>query len=576
VTDAWTDELFHQAPCGYLVTQDDESITAVNDTFLHWSGYSRDSLVGSSWTDLLPVGDRILYSTHGQPLLTMTGAVTELAIEILTADGARRPALLNAMRRPAQGDEPAQVRIIVFSARERRRYEKELLAARRSAQQSEAQRAEAEAGLQHLVVHDSLTGLLNRAGLQQHLETVFAAEPASWAGLSLLFVDLDHFKAINDSLGHAAGDDLIKIVAQRLHSAVRQPSTIARLAGDEFVVMQTVRETTELVTLAERLLEVLSAPVAIDGIEIVPSASIGAAMSAATDTAEQLLRHADIAMYRAKSAGRNTWHLHDPQVSDPATNRLKVIGELRSGVEHGELRVHYQPRVDLRSGRTHSAEALVRWQHPTRGLLAPHHFIDIAEESGLIRRLGARVLDEAVSQVVRWNADVAPGDRLEIAVNLSPRQLTDPNLVALVTETLQRHDLDPALLTLEITETALMADPDGAMQCLHALNALGVLLAVDDFGTGYSSLTYLKRFPIQELKIDQSFVAGLGTDIGDTAIVASCVQLAHAVGVRAVAEGVETEDQRAALVEMGCDLAQGYLFGPPSPAPEFAALVLQP
>lgn len=295
----------------------------------------------------------------------------------------------------------------------------------------------------------------------------------------------------------------------------------------------------------------------------------GAAMSGDSDTPEQLLRHADIAMYKAKSLGRNTWHLHDSHVVDPAAGKLRIIGELRHGIDRAELRVHYQPRIELSSGRVHSAEALVRWQHPVRGLLQPVQFVDIAEESGLIRKLGAWVLDEAVRQAVRGHAAQPHQTPLEMAVNLSLRQLSDPNMVTIVTDILARHSLDPALLTLEITETALMADPDAALRSLGALKTLGVVLAVDDFGTGYSSLTYLKRFPVDELKIDRSFVAGLGTDTGDTAIVASCVQLAHAVGVRAVAEGVETDVQRRALIEMGCDLAQGFYYGRPETPERF-------
>ncbi|WP_111768491.1 sensor domain-containing phosphodiesterase [Nakamurella deserti] len=562
------DRLFHDAPCGYLVTTDDGCIQAVNDTFVRWSGRAREDLIGTPVGRLFPIGDRILYATHCQPMLEMVGVVAEIAVEVVTAGGARRAALLSAARTPATDDTPASVRVVIFSAHERRRYEKELLAARRAAEQSEAQRADAEAGLQHLALHDSLTGLLNRAGLTAHLDRLFAAPPDTRMGLALLFVDLDHFKAINDSLGHAAGDELIVTVARRLTASVRG-SAISRLAGDEFVVLEKVRDTTEVVTVAQRLLELLNAPVTIDGIEIVPSASIGVALTEPDDTPDRLLRHADIAMYRAKSLGRNTWHLHDPLKVDPATGRLRVIGELRHGIERGELRVHYQPRIDLGTGQVHSAEALVRWQHPTRGLLSPDQFVDIAEESGLIRRLGARVLDEAVGQATRWRAAHPQRPPLEIAVNLSPRQLTDPALQSVVTEILARHRFDPALLTLEITETALMADPDAALAALSALKRLGVLLAVDDFGTGYSSFTYLKRFPVDELKIDRSFVAGLGTDTGDTAIVASCIQLAHAVGIRAVAEGVETDGQYRALVEMGCDYAQGYHFGRPVPPERF-------
>ena len=550
--------LYQQAPCGYLVTADDGTITGVNDTFLSWTGHPREDLMGTRLQQLLPDGDRILFATHCTPQLSVTGAVAEIAVDVVGADGTRRAALLSAARTPATDSSPAAVRVIIFSAHERRQYERELVEALRRAEESDARRASAEAHLQHLALHDPLTGLPNRAGLTLQLEATFA-EPS--ARPVALFVDLDHFKAVNDSLGHAAGDELLIVVAERLRSAVRDTATIARLAGDEFVVLDALGDAEHATTMAERLLEVLTAPVVLQGLEIMVSASIGAAVADGEETPERLLRHADIAMYRAKSRGRNCWELHDPASTDPAADRLLLLGELRRGIDSSELRLHYQPRMDLRTGRAAGVEALVRWAHPVRGLLPPAEFIEVAEESGLVRQLGAWVLNEAVAQAARWQ-DV-DGLSLEMAVNLSPRQLADPELLGVVTAALTRHSLDPAALTLEITETALMDDPDAALTTLTALEALGVGLAVDDFGTGYASLTYLKRFPVDELKIDRSFVAGLGTDRGDSAIVTSCVQLAHAVGIRAVAEGVETDTQRLALLDLHCDFAQGYYYAPP-------------
>jgi EAL domain-containing protein (putative c-di-GMP-specific phosphodiesterase class I) len=248
-------------------------------------------------------------------------------------------------------------------------------------------------------------------------------------------------------------------------------------------------------------------------------------------------------------------------------DRLRALGELRRGINEGALRVHYQPRVDLHTGHTSGVEALVRWQHPTRGLLPPSEFISMAEESGLVRPLGAWVLGETLRQADNWRGEGPGGESLQFAVNLSARQLSDPDLVAMVEGALRLREIDPSLLLLEITETALMADPAGALESLTALKNLGVGLAVDDFGTGYSSLTYLKKFPIDELKIDRSFINGLGADSGDSAIVGSCIGLAHAVGIRAVAEGVETSGQVQTLVDMDCDLAQGYHFARPMPAP---------
>ena len=273
-----------------------------------------------------------------------------------------------------------------------------------------------------------------------------------------------------------------------------------------------------------------------------------------------------MAMYQAKARGRDCWHVYDRTATGHSGDRLRLLGELRHALSHGGLRLHYQPRVDLRTGTVMGFEALVRWQHPRLGLLGPAAFIALAEDSGLIRELGGWVLREACRQAAEWHARDPDRRPLEIAVNLSARQLADPHLTALVADILTHTGLDPETLTLEVTETALMSDADAALGVLHALKDLGVRLAIDDFGTGYSSLVYLKRFPVDELKIDRSFVDGLGRDTEDTAIVTAIVQLAAAVGVQVVAEGVETDEQRDALLALGCRLGQGYLFAPPLPA----------
>lgn len=562
------ESLFHKAPCGYLVTDDGGNITAVNDTFVHWSGYGRAELLGARLQSLMPIGDQMLYSTHCIPQLGIAGAVSEIAIEIIAADGRRLAALLSASRSPASAHQAASVRVVIFSAHERRMYEKELVSALREAEESEARRAQAETELQHLAFHDALTGLPNRAGLRARLDPVLADRPHGAGTLAALFIDLDHFKAVNDSLGHAAGDELLKSVAQRLAPAAGDARTVARLSGDEFLVVDVFTASEEATALAARLLDVLSAPLLLEGLEIVTSASIGVAVSGdERETLEDLVRRADIAMFRAKALGRNRWEMHLPAESDPTVDRLRALGELRRGISDGDLRVHYQPRVDLRTGLVSGVEALVRWQHPTRGLLPPSEFITMAEESGLVRPLGAWVLDETLRQAASWRREGRRAAELDVAVNLSARQLNDPGLVTMVEDALRLRRIDPAVLLLEITETALMADPGAALESLTALKNLGVGLAVDDFGTGYSSLTYLKKFPIDELKIDRSFIGGLDSDKGDAAIVGSCIELAHAVGLRAVAEGVETAGQLRTLKAMGCDLAQGYHFARPLPAP---------
>ncbi|WP_337061721.1 putative bifunctional diguanylate cyclase/phosphodiesterase [Kineococcus sp. G2] len=551
--------LFENAPCGYLTTTDGGVVTRVNETFLTWSGHRREDLVGSAFGRLLPVGDRILWSTHSAPQLGTTGGVSEVVVEVVAADRSRLPALVTATRVPARGGAEAEVRIVVFSAPERRAHEQELIAALHRVEEADDRRAAAEADARRRALEDPLTGLPNRAGLTGHLASALAG-PGS--PVAVLVVDLDHFTVVNESLGTPAGDELLVTVAQRLRTSVRESATVARLSADEFVVVDRC-DADGARELAERLLEPLTAPVVLDGLEVVVSASIGAVVAApGPGSAERALHDAGVAMHRAKARGRGRVEVHDPHRTDATVDRLRLLGELRRGIADGELRVHYQPRVAVHDGSVAGVEALVRWQHPVRGLLAPVEFIDLAEQSGLVRELGARVLDTAVEQAARWARD--PGTpAIEVAVNLSTRQLTDPGLVGSVTATLNRHGLDPHLLVLEVTETALVNDPEAAAATLAALKDLGVGIAVDDFGTGYASLTYLQRFPVDELKIDRSFVTGLGVNDGDTAIVRTCVQLAHGVGVRAVAEGVETRAQLDALAAMGCDYVQGYFFSRP-------------
>ena len=583
--------LFEHAPCGYLVLDAGGRVTRVNQTFLIWTALDRDEVLGTPFSRLLPGGDRILWSTRCAPQLAVTGAVHEVAVEVVGADGVRYPALLTATRVSATLDGPEAVRVILFSAQGRRAYEQDLLAARRHAEQSEDRRAQAEAGLQRLVLHDPLTGLLNRTGLAAELTKRLAVplmdRTPTASRLALLFVDLDQFKTVNDSLGHAAGDELLTHVARRLQKLVRSTGTLARFARDEFVVIDDINHPSEAARLAQRLLAALRQPVVIQGLEVTISASIGIAVESSPPpgsaravfiasgndrqqspdvVAGDLLRHADMAMYRAKARGRGCWQVHDPGLPDPARDQLRLLDELRSGLAQDQLVVHYQPRVDLHTGLLDGVEALVRWQHPTRGLLPPGAFIEAAERSGLIRELGAWVLDEAVRQTAAWDRTAPVGQPpLNMAVNLSTRQLADRRLVHRVAAVLDRHGLAPSRLTLELTETALMHDPDAADATLRALKQLGVELSIDDFGTGYSSLTHLQRFPVDELKIDRSFVAGLHNQADHHTIVASCIQLAHGLGMRAVGEGVETEPQHRTLCELGCDLAQGYLYSRPVP-----------
>jgi diguanylate cyclase (GGDEF)-like protein len=388
-----------------------------------------------------------------------------------------------------------------------------------------------------------------------------------------MFLDLDNFKTVNDSLGHTAGDELLVAVTSRLALCIREGDTAARLGGDEFALLLEDTTAEDAALVAERVIAAFAAPFSLGGTEVFASASIGIALDEPGIRSDQLLRNADLAMYTAKGSGKNRFELYAPEMHSTVVDRLELENELRRALERDELRVHYQPVVGLSSGVVHSLEALVRWQHPERGLLGPDVFITVAEECGLIEPLGRWVLREACLQVQRWH-DAHPGlPDLSVSVNVSPRQLRDPKVVdddaAIVAET----GVEPARLTLEITEGAMMGDAEVALVHLTALKALGLRLAVDDFGTGYSSLSYLQLFPIDILKIDRSFVMGMDRGPEESALARAIVRLAQSLRLVAVAEGVETNAQADLLLQLGCPLAQGYLYSRPCPAEDVAALL---
>jgi diguanylate cyclase (GGDEF)-like protein len=385
------------------------------------------------------------------------------------------------------------------------------------------------------------------------------------------------FKLVNDNFGHDRGDQLLVEVTKRLRGCLRRVDTIARIGGDEFtVLLEDVTSAGDGALVAERITEALRAPFRIEGQEIFVGASIGIALGAPDQgtTAQGLLRNADIAMYRAKANGRACFEVFKASMRETVRGRLKMEAELRRALERGELRLHYQPKVELRTGRLVGLEALVRWQHPERGMVPPGSFIPMAEETGLIMPIGRWVLETACRQAGRWRSDAEIGEGLVMAVNLSPRQFRHPRLVDDVGHVLSAMRLDPGGLEIEITEGTAMGDADATVKTLERLKSLGVRLVIDDFGTGYSSLGYLKRFPIDVLKVDRSFVAGLPGNAGDAAIVQAVVGLSRALGLKAVAEGVETVPQLDELRALGCDQGQGYLFGRPMPA-EAIELVLR-
>ncbi|MGN6358962.1 MAG: sensor domain-containing protein [Thermomicrobiales bacterium] len=428
-----------------------------------------------------------------------------------------------------------------------------------------------EAQLRHQAFHDTLTGLPNRALLLDRLDHALTRAVRRHETLAVLFVDLDRFKIINDSLGHAAGDQLLVQVARRLQQCVRGEDTLARFGGDEFTLLrEELADSGEAVRVAERLAAALSAPFTIAGQEVFVTASIGVALNALHHTgADDLLRDADSAMYRAKSGGRARYELFDPSMSAAAHARLALETDLRRAIGPGackEFVLHYQPIVDLASGQIAAIEALVRWQHPTRGLVSPAAFIPLVEETGLILPLGRWVLQCACQQARAWQLATAGSQPCTVNVNLSARQFLQGDIVADVAAALVATGLPASCLTLEITESVLMAEAELNQTKLQALTALGVRLAIDDFGTGYSSLAYLKRLPVETLKIDQTFVAGLGSNAKDTAIVAAVVTLARALGLTVVAEGVTTVAQSDQLWTLGCTLGQGAHFAMPLPA----------
>ena len=430
-----------------------------------------------------------------------------------------------------------------------------------------------EQRITHVAQHDVLTGLPNRSLLQDRLGQAVAYSMRCAHPVWVMLIDLDRFKFVNDSMGHKAGDVLLMTVAARLRSALRDTDTVARLSGDEFVVILTEHEDQKLtVDVVQRLMDSVAQPVMLGIKEFFVTCSIGVAVYPTDGApADSLIEHADIAMYRAKKLGRNNFQFYTPSMNEEATERVRIESALRNALEREEFVLHYQPQVDLASGEIVGMEALIRWQHPEMGMVAPNRFIGVAEETGLIVQIGAWVMREACRQNKAWQQ--AGLGRLRVAVNLSARQFGAPNLVADIGDVLRETGLAPDCLEIELTESLFMSDVTLAVELLHAMKNLGIKLSIDDFGTGYSSLSYLSRFPIDVLKIDRSFVAAITRDSNDAAIVASIVALAHNLKLAVIAEGVETEDQLDYLRRHGCDQMQGYFFSRALPAREFEALV---
>lgn len=432
----------------------------------------------------------------------------------------------------------------------------------------------AETRVQRLAYHDDLTGLPNRAAFMDHIAEAVERAGGLGSRFALLFLDLDGFKEINDSLGHDAGDDLLRQVSQRIRACLRQADRLARFGGDEFLVLiDPVRRRRDVEAVTRKILKAVATPLKLDGLMATVSASIGIAMF--PDDGEdpsRLLKNADAAMYQAKQGGRNALRFYAPQINASLREKIALSHDLRAAVARAELAVAYQPIVDGESGRVLGVEALARWRHPERGSIPPAVFVPIAEETGLIGAIGESVLAQACAQMVAWDAVRPPGtdssEQPYLSVNVSPVQLREEGFARGLRALLAEVGMPPTRLQLELTEGTVMEDPGRAARVLGELSAMGVRIALDDFGTGHSSLAYLRTFPIDCIKIDRAFVLDLGSDGRDAAIVPAIVAIARSLGAEVVAEGVEFAAQRQALVAIGCRVMQGYLFSRPLPADE--------
>jgi diguanylate cyclase (GGDEF)-like protein/PAS domain S-box-containing protein len=527
---------------------------------------SRDSHVGAALDSgthaIVPDWEQETRHTM-PPVLRVFGAASSLAVVI---DGKNRPfGVLDV-----HATEPHR-----FSAKD-----VPFVQAAANVLADSIERHSADQALRYRVLHDALTGLPNRLSFVDSLADTLGKAAVSGSPVGILFLDLDHFKLINDSLGHHAGDALLRAVAPRLRSHLRPGDIVARFGGDEFgILIDRLADEGEALAIADRVAAAFAQPFSLDGVDHFVSASIGVAVSRGGEkrplNAELMIRDADAAMYRAKEGGRSRCVLFDAEMRASAMRRLEVERELRHALDRDELALYYQPVVNLRSGAIAGLEALVRWRHPERGLLDPSEFVPIAEDSGLIEPIGRWVQERACRQALQWH-QLRPDSRpLDVAINLSARQLAQRDFAAGVEEIIARTGIDPVHLRLEITESVLVAESATAMASLRQLNELGVRLVLDDFGTGYSSLAYLNRFPFHALKIDRSFVEALGAEQEATAIVEAIIGMARALSLEAIAEGVESEVQLAELQRLGCDYAQGYLFQAAMPEREVSRLIAE-
>jgi len=542
--------MFRRSPIGISITTvDDGRILDVNERYLSILGYSREEVIGRTVEELGLWPDPS-FRSRMLAKVEHDGAVSDEEVTYRTADGRVRHALVSL--EPFEFNDQRCLLGLAHDITERKKYERQLA---------------------YQALYDPLTGLPNRVLFMDRLTLAIRAAHRRRGSLAVLFLDLDRFKVVNDSLGHAAGDRLLKEVAGRVQSCLREGDTAARSGGDEFTILLEEIETPEEATwVSSRIVDALSRPIDLDGHSLVVRASIGIAIGETGEESPQdLLRHADIAMYRAKQNPEVSHHLFDPLTDADALNGLELESDLRTTIKNGELELWYQPLVSLRSGAIVGVEGLLRWTHPERGVVSPGEFIPVAEESGFILELGEWVLEEGCRQLRDWQQALPDVPPFSLSLNLSARQFQHPGLVEAVRRTIDAFGLDPACLQLEITEGVVMR----SAARVHELKEIGVRVLIDDFGTGYSSLGYLERLEVDGLKVDRTFVDGLGHTRADTAIVHTVITLAHALDLEVTAEGIQTLAQQNHLRRLGCHRGQGYLFSQPLPASEMQALLAQ-
>jgi len=533
------------APIGIFEVASDGMVEYVNPRAAEIGGVSTEALKGRGWIEMVhpdDVGELLELVDNPRPdriIITTT-------FRILRPDGEIRHVRLSAT---PKGPQPGSGYVVTV--------------------EDATEEVRAQEALVHQAFFDSLTGLPNRALLLDRLSQELVPRRHSESNIAVLFLDVDRLKLVNDSLGHEVGDVVLKEVAQRLQHGIRAGETVARFSGDEFVfILRDIGEADDAIAVAQRLLNGLSPPIRHLGHDFVMSASIGIVLPQADADPMSVIRDADTAMYHAKWSGGNRYALFDEDLHRRSIERFTVEGELRQALERGELDVYYQPIVEPATQRPVAAEALVRWHHPVRGLVEPEDFIAIAEDSGLIRPIGNWVFEQALAQLVAWDAEPSAPKLQVLTVNLSIRQLDDPGSIEVLRRTVQRYPQVAERVALEVTESMVMSDSATTRATLDGLRELGLRIAIDDFGTGYSSLAYLHSLPVTSVKIDRSFVQRLGAPDAEP-VVRAIIDMSHAMGLRVTAEGVAEDHMRRMLMEMGCDYAQGYLWGPPVDAEHF-------